>query len=180
MLNRSANQWVHVANVTAKTPVLLELFYAWKTRTALYSTVSEQILSDLETRCSLDDDLRFRLQLCLHEALANALIHGNLDMHDAVDSLEAFDAREDTITKRLASPQFAEKMIYLVVQVYQDHLRITLRDDGNGLPEKKKEEAPKEHAFGRGQTLLEEFADYQHYHQATTTLELCFYQRSEP
>ena len=74
--------------------------------------------------------------LCLHEALANAVIHGNLEIPAEIknDSLEAF---ETLIQERELLPEFADRQVRIRCQITPEALQFEIQDQGPGFDLRK-------------------------------------------
>jgi anti-sigma regulatory factor (Ser/Thr protein kinase) len=72
------------------------------------------------------------ISLCLHEALANAIIHGNLELpsHLKNESPELF---ERLLHERQQLPQFADRQVQLHCQISPEHLKMEIQDQGKGF-----------------------------------------------
>lgn len=76
--------------------------------------------------------LPVNISLCLHEALANAIIHGNLEISSTLkeDSWKQFEA---LLRERETSPEFAERQIIIRCQMTLEQLRLEVEDQGQGF-----------------------------------------------
>ncbi len=70
--------------------------------------------------------------LCLHEALVNAVIHGNLEIPSALknDSPEEF---ERLLCERAVIPEYANRQVAIRGQVTTSQLQIEIEDQGKGF-----------------------------------------------
>lgn len=82
--------------------------------------------------CELHKIEMRNIGLCLHEALVNAVIHGNLEIPSTIkdQSPEAF---EQIIQKRESIPEFANKPICIRCQITPEHLKFEIEDQGPGF-----------------------------------------------
>jgi DNA-binding response OmpR family regulator len=72
------------------------------------------------------------ISLCLHEALTNAVIHGNLEIPSAIkdQSLVEF---EKLIQERESLPEFADRQVNIRCQITPEFLQFEIQDQGPGF-----------------------------------------------
>lgn len=152
-------------------PLLSEMMFSWTTRDALKNNPANMVIAALDEQMPLSEDLRFRLQICLHEAIANALLHGNLDIHQGVENLDDLDAR----TKKIASQsdgRQGQRLLHVTTRQYAEHIEVLVKDQGTGInPDTSHDKHDK---FGRGRELMATFAQSVVYDNPSTTLYLLF------
>jgi CheY-like chemotaxis protein/anti-sigma regulatory factor (Ser/Thr protein kinase) len=73
--------------------------------------------------------------LCLHEAMVNAVIHGNLEIPSSLKD-ESPDAFEQLLRKREADPRYAERRVDIRCEVTTEQLSFEIRDEGQGFEPK--------------------------------------------
>jgi CheY-like chemotaxis protein len=79
-----------------------------------------------------DEPARVRLGIGLHEALLNALLHGNLEL--ASEQLhQAQDEDPDLVRRRAAESPYGERRIHVYAEFSADRARFIIRDDGPGF-----------------------------------------------
>ena len=76
-------------------------------------------------------DIR-NISVCLHEALANAVIHGNLDVSSAIknESPEQFD---QLVRERELEPEFGHRQISISCEISSQALKFQIQDEGRGF-----------------------------------------------
>ena len=73
------------------------------------------------------------VELAVHEALANAILHGNLAVDNALrDSLEGLAAYARQLTERLADPAYAQRPVTVRATWDETLLTIAVTDSGVG------------------------------------------------
>lgn len=97
------------------------------------------VVSFLQTRvrwfCELAKiDVR-SMSLCLHEALANAVIHGNLEIPSELKN-ESPEAFEQLVQEREAQPEFADRPVRIRCTITPAELRFEIQDQGAGFDPK--------------------------------------------
>lgn len=111
-----------------------------------------------------DETAQFRLSIALHEALTNAMFHGNLELSSA---LRREDNEGDEFLRvaaeRRGSEPWAGRRIRVVARLTPDEAAYTVRDDGPGfdiaiLPDPR-DPANVETIGGRGLFLIRLFMD---------------------
>ena len=70
--------------------------------------------------------------LAVHEAVANAIIHGNLEIASPGGDAESFDAYCRLLDERLAAPQWAGRHVELSAARVGDMVEVAVRNEGRG------------------------------------------------
>ncbi len=106
-----------------------------------------------------DGDLH--LPIALHEALVNAITHGNLEVPGPLRESDS-EAYLDCIKQRQASPPYCDRRVHVIAREAPEELIYVIRDEGPGfdtssLPEPGDTEDLK-NSSGRGLFLIRTFA----------------------
>ncbi len=151
--------WIEVAAL-ADQPIL-ELveravaasFYAsFTTITANRLNLAGQILVAIAAQRPLSEVCRDNIELALHEALCNALLHGNLQMDGIGDlSVDALERFSRNLMHRIADHDLANRRIDIICEIDTVSVTIDVSDQGGGYIPKPITE-PK--ASGRGFELI--------------------------
>ena len=109
-----------------------------------------------------DDTARTRLGIALHEALVNAIDHGNLELSSELRE------RDDAVYHRMATERrqqkpFSDRRVFVTVRATMSEVAYTIRDEGPGfdpgaLPDPT-DPANLEKVTGRGILLMQAFMD---------------------
>lgn len=76
---------------------------------------------------------RSDVEICVHEAVSNAIVHGNLDIHQGPSAeVGAFDGFFRSIHARLADRDHASRRVTVEAVAGPEMLCITIRDEGRG------------------------------------------------
>ncbi len=104
------------------------------TTASAFSTDAGTILADLLIeRGLIDEARRSDLRLALHEALANGLLHGNLELHSHnAQTPAAFLENAALLESRLASPDYARRPIAIAISLNPSFVEIAITDSGKG------------------------------------------------
>ena len=115
----------------------------------------------MELRGWLPPTRRGDVELCLHEALNNALIHGNLGLTtNPIGKKEAFDRFYADIRHRLDDPHRAARRLVIDATANAGGLCIAVHDDGDGhMAHHAISLAPPDAKSGRGIQIMRELAD---------------------
>jgi anti-sigma regulatory factor (Ser/Thr protein kinase) len=133
----------------------------------------EKTIDFLKTRAQLSgacpEGRANKLGLALHEALSNAVIHGNLEVPSALKERED-DAFARTLAERAADPYYAERTVTIDVAQDADCCRWSFTDEGPGFDYRRylyREPGPDAILLssGRGIVLMKAFTDELHYDQ---------------
>lgn len=113
-----------------------------------------------------------KLMLALHEALTNAVIHGNLELKSDLKDLSD-SAFAEALAERAADPRYAARSVEVQVVYDGESCRWTITDQGKGFdceralaraaqvdPERIPDRMP---ASGRGILLMRSFLDDMRY-----------------
>ncbi len=112
----------------------------------------------------LDETEQFRLSIALHEALTNAIFHGNLELSSALRrDDEGSDAFHRLAADRSASSPWSRRHVTVTTRLCRDEAQVTVCDEGPGydvalLPDPR-DPARVETVGGRGLFLIRLFMD---------------------
>ncbi len=122
------------------------------------------ILDRLWASGIVDTTQKMRLLLACQEALANSVEHGNLELESAwkeqVDKA-GVDRYANEKKKRLAQPNYADRLIEIEIEFSGEDLSISIRDQGKGFDTSKCKSTTQSHeacvpaVFGRGIAIIE-------------------------
>ncbi|WP_051330334.1 ATP-binding protein [Niveispirillum irakense] len=109
------------------------LLVSLTTRMAWTLDTAAQFCEGLMARGMMPEGLRHDVELSLHEAIINAVLHGNLAMGGSlVDDPRQFDAFCQRLSAKLAEPERALKRIDLSAWIAEAHLHVRIADEGDG------------------------------------------------
>jgi anti-sigma regulatory factor (Ser/Thr protein kinase) len=129
---------------------------------ALIPTLVEHARRDLARLRPCDETTQTRLGIALHEALVNAIDHGNLELSS--DLREQDDRTyHELAQQRRNLPPYKGRRVFVTIRVTRHEARYTVRDEGpgfdpSGLPDPT-DPANLERVFGRGLLLIRTFMD---------------------
>jgi anti-sigma regulatory factor (Ser/Thr protein kinase) len=104
------------------------------TSTAFSAQCAVAVSTALIDRGVLDADRRASFELCIHEAIANAVIHGNLGIASAAkDEPDGFRSFTRMINERLADETIRSRRIEIFVRWGREGLDIAVLDQGPGF-----------------------------------------------
>jgi CheY-like chemotaxis protein/anti-sigma regulatory factor (Ser/Thr protein kinase) len=122
----------------------------------------DMLMEDFDALDLCDATARLRVGVALHEAIANALYHGNLEVSS---DLRQDDEREfyALVDRRRALDPFQSRRIHVHVLVKRDMARFVVRDEGPGFDTSRlrREVDPEDlmRVGGRGLLLIGAFMD---------------------
>lgn len=109
-------------------------------QTELITTAGSFLQDRVKLFCQLHKiDVR-NISLCLHEALANAVIHGNLEISSSLKD-ESPEKFEKLLKERESIPEFANRKVIIRCQITTEELKFEIEDEGKGFDPKKLEYA---------------------------------------
>jgi CheY-like chemotaxis protein/anti-sigma regulatory factor (Ser/Thr protein kinase) len=147
-------------------PSLVEMATTWTLANdiALVAPLVQRIGSDYRRILGADETSQFRLSIALHEALTNAIYHGNLELSSSLrrDGQDDGGFHRLADERRMAEP-WRSRRVRMVCRMTPDEAAFTLRDDGPGfdtalLPDPR-DPANVETVGGRGLFLIRLFMD---------------------
>ena len=129
-----------------------EFFASFTTLTANRIDLAGDFLLAITSRRPLPDDSRENIELALHEALCNAVLHGNLQLESIGElSIGALERFSGNFSQRLADPDFANRRIEIACAFDSEAMTIDVADQGDGFTPKP---CCEHKASGRGLELI--------------------------
>lgn len=125
----------------------------------------------------LGDNRRPDLEICLHEAVSNAVIHGNLGIASGpAGDAQAFDDFYRQVKERLADRVRALRRVTVEAVWTGDELVLSITDEGLGHPGVAKETDPADGLAksGRGLSIMGQLADHVGFSDAGRRIHLHF------
>lgn len=134
------------------------------------------VCSALVARGWLDAGRRADAELCVHEAVSNAIVHGNLEIQQGPSAdVGAFDGFVQTVTRRLTDRHMASRRITVEALASADELCVRVSDQGRGHPGLVPTDLDRlEAKSGRGLRIMGELADRISFTDAGRTANLFF------
>ena len=148
--------------------------------------VEESFRTDIDLVELIDDIFRERLSafgweeeainlgVGFHEALVNAVAHGNMGIEKPKDSTEDIGI----IAKRVQGehPELAKKKVFITTEISEKRVRVVIRDEGQGFEPKKVADPTSEEglfkAEGRGLLFMRSYFDTVTYNKKRREVEL--------
>lgn len=111
-----------------------DLYINLTTATANELHLAGRVLTALAARHPLADERRDDLELALHEAISNALVHGNLQI-DGMKELSAGELERFSrdLVERLADPALAHRRVEVAVLLEAGAIVVEVADEGDGF-----------------------------------------------
>lgn len=130
------------------------LFASLSTATANAVHLAGRVMAAVSARCSLTDAQRDDVELALHEAISNAVVHGNLQVAGMKGlNVDALDRFSHDLAERMADPAFAGRRVEVSCWLDPGTLTIDVTDEGSGFePSARGPVSPD--ASGRGLDLI--------------------------
>lgn len=134
------------------------LFASLTTGTANELHVAGRIVTALHSRRPLTDMQRDDVELAIHEAVSNAVVHGNLQVDGMKGlSMAALERFSSELAARMADPAFARRRLEVSATIEAAAVVIDVCDEGPGFTPSPKAEAGG--ASGRGLDLIQAIAE---------------------
>lgn len=131
-----------------------DLAVSLTTLTANRLPVAQAVVQAIAHRRPLEGEARQNIELAVHEAVTNALIHGNLRVDTIAEmTAEALADFSQRIAARLADPIYARRRIGILIAFVDEDIVVEVTDEGDGYaPALRRQPST---AFGRGIDLIQ-------------------------
>ncbi|MCW2245477.1 anti-sigma regulatory factor (Ser/Thr protein kinase) [Azospirillum fermentarium] len=131
------------------------LFASLSTATANAVHLAGRVMAAVSARCpTLTDTQRDDVELALHEAISNAVVHGNLQVAGMKGlNVDALDRFSHDLAERMADPAFAGRRVEVSCWLAPDTLTVDVTDEGSGFDPAPRNDAGPD-ASGRGLDLI--------------------------
>ncbi|WP_158240832.1 ATP-binding protein [Telmatospirillum siberiense] len=136
------------------------LYMALSTATAYSLAPAHMFCNVLAERHHLSPELRDAIELAVHEAVVNGLLHGNLEIGSGDrQSLEGLRRFGETISTQLRDPSLASRRIEVTAVVSEREVELAVIDSGPGYEaESLAADDRPDRKSGRGLELIRHFA----------------------
>lgn len=144
-----------VQNVPDNSP---NLTLSITTASCYKSSIAHILTESINTRFSLSGDKDMQISTCLHEAIMNAMIHGNLGLQSNFCTLDGLCAYQAEIGQRLNNDMYQSRYVHISFWNTEKCLQISVSDEGEGfdMPDfTTQNEFPR----GRGLMFIHSLAD---------------------
>ncbi|MDX1975828.1 MAG: ATP-binding protein [Rickettsiales bacterium] len=94
---------------------------------------------------------------CMHEALINSVVHGNLKIGGHFKNQKNFESYYQEVQDKLADPQLAAKYVNILLWYKSHRLILSISDEGQGSP--LLNYTPDFLPYGRGLILIQSLAN---------------------
>lgn len=136
------------------------LYMALSTATAYSLAPAHLFCKVLSERYHLGGELRDAIEMTVHEAVVNGLLHGNLEIGSGDrQTLEGFRKYGETIKTQLRDPSLASRCIEVSAIVSETAIELAVVDSGPGYDAAALDQGDDpERKSGRGLQLIRHFA----------------------
>jgi anti-sigma regulatory factor (Ser/Thr protein kinase) len=145
-----------------------------RTTTAYLQPLAAILMDAVKERIQLPPDLIGDVELVLHEAVANAVMHGNLELRsDDYGGSEGWAGFCSEIERRLDDPVLGRRHVVVNAWWTSRRLCFAVADEGQGFTMKQFSPTSDE-PHGRGLILMRELAQSVHWNQRRRRIILTF------
>ncbi|MEK6560798.1 MAG: SpoIIE family protein phosphatase [Nitrospirota bacterium] len=136
----------------------------WTTSTIDTDHVIKLLINPLHDKLCNDIRVIKKIQVAIHEALTNAINHGNLEIDSGWMYINGDDTMYELIKKeRLNNPVYGNRKVTTRYQISDDRIIYHIKDDGSGFNHKNIEDPREpdnlEKFSGRGIALIKMYMD---------------------
>lgn len=147
---------------------------AVRTRTAFSLPLAAVIVAVASERIDLSPDSASIIELALHEAIANAVMHGNLGIHNSGrDGIDRYSTFCEEIEEHLNDAVAAHRCVTINLWWDSRYLHFAVADEGAGF-ELVVGDGQREKTHGRGLLIMQSLAQRLHWNQRRRRLLLTF------
>ena len=156
------------------------LALAVTTRAAFRLPVANAFVDAVDQRLHLDDDIRVRMLTVLHEAIMNAVLHGNLGLGSGLrDSFAQMARLQRIIERRLADTTLGGRMVFVEASWTASMVHLLVRDCGEGFVGEAAcamlaAGADQPRGGGRGLCIIEQLSDGVEYLNGGSAIRIAF------
>jgi anti-sigma regulatory factor (Ser/Thr protein kinase) len=156
----------------AKRAGAADLYINLTTETANDLHLAGRIMTALTARHPLPQERRDDLELALHEAISNALVHGNLEVPGMKElSASELDRFSRDLVQQMANPVLSRRRLEIAVTLEPGAMAVEVADDGNGF---QPTPMSGHGASGRGLDLIATVADSLELHDGGRRIRMRF------
>lgn len=94
--------------------------------------VAEAITQAIAEHYGVSSATKEDMHLCLHEAIANAVVHGNLSVHGTVGNKDDLRSYYAIIETKLAVPALRYSSVHIVITERDNQVQLDIIDEGRG------------------------------------------------
>jgi sigma-B regulation protein RsbU (phosphoserine phosphatase) len=137
------------------------LYMALSTATAYSLAPAHLFCKVLAERFNIREELRDTIELAVHEAVLNGLLHGNLEINSGDrQTLEGFREYCEAVETQLQDPSFAVRCIEVSAVAFETSIELAVVDNGPGYDAANLDVGDDlQRKSGRGLQLIRHFAE---------------------
>lgn len=134
-----------------------DLFLSVRTETAANNPIAHIFIKALSVRVSLGDARQEELETAIHEAISNAILHGNLEVKAKADDFENY---YNDYTAKLGNPLYGNRRVTIASRWTDDSILVLVADQGKGYKHSGSKQTEDGEAYsGRGLFLIQSLAE---------------------
>lgn len=108
------------------------LVFSVLTDTAARITLAHDIIESLHKAIPMQEIIRQHIATAFHEAIQNAVIHGNCEIHSSFEDVEDFEAHYQCFEERLSDKEYSQRRITIEIGINSEEMVIAVTDEGKG------------------------------------------------
>lgn len=151
--------WIEVADLADRLleraitqAMAFDLFASFTTASVNDLHLAGRLVGAATARRALPSGMCDDMELALHEAISNAVVHGNLQVEGMKGlSMESLDRFSADLAERMLDPAFAGRRVEVSARFGDDGLTFEVADEGNGFTWNRRDGID---ASGRGLELI--------------------------
>lgn len=135
-----------------------KIIFSFNTTSSYKMVLSYTVSKYLARKLELTSERAYSINIALHEAITNAIIHGNLELQSNFNDLESFVFYYDEVEKRLKTPPYNKRRITVEVEVLEDLITVCVVNEGKGYNATEVRKKTLEEPSGKGMSMIASFA----------------------
>jgi anti-sigma regulatory factor (Ser/Thr protein kinase) len=129
------------------------------TTESAYRHITASITTDtISKRFKIGDSMKPSIETCLHEAIINAVVHGNLGIESSPTTEQDFKELYAVIEDRIGKALYKGRRINIAVWNHGEDVEIRINDEGRGFDLDAPRKADDTMPYGRGLYLIRSLA----------------------
>jgi anti-sigma regulatory factor (Ser/Thr protein kinase) len=126
--------------------------------TAYHQPCAIPLINSIALCLGLTETQRNRMSTALHEALVNAVVHGNLELHSEFQNSDTLFCHYERIEETLSQAPYIRRRVEIACDWSSHYVAIAVTDEGPGF-DFEAEPLSKQSISGRGLSLIASLTD---------------------
>lgn len=157
-LIENSDDTAKIAKILVEAAEHNKIIFSFSTTSSYKMVLSYTVSKYLSRKLQLASERAYSINIALHEAITNAIIHGNLELQSNFNDLDSFVIYYDEVEKRLKIPPYNKRRITIEVETSEDLIIVYVMNDGKGYNPTQVTRKTLEQPHGKGMSMITTFA----------------------